>query len=134
MFARMVEAQGGDPRVVSDYGVLPRAPVIKEYRAVQGGIVADIPPRKIGHAIIALGGGRSRTEDSVDGAVGLLIPAKPGQRVDRGELLAVIHARTEAAAETARTALDEAIVIGDHAAPLPLVSHRVSAGRVEALG
>ena len=126
MFGRMTAAQGGDPRVVDDYGVLPRAPVTMEYRSVQDGVVTDIPPRKIGHAIIALGGGRSKTEDSVDGAVGLLIPAKPGQRVRRGDVLAVIHARTEADAERARTTLDEAIVVGERANPLPLVSHRVS--------
>jgi len=65
--------------------------------------------------------------------VGFMIPAKPGQRVKRGEVLAVIHARTEADAERARTALDEAIVIGESATPLPLVSHRVTKDGVEKL-
>jgi len=45
----------------------------------------------------------------------------------------VIHARTEADAERANTALDEAIVIGRSAAPLPLVSHRVTAQGVTTL-
>ena len=133
VFARMIEAQGGDPRVVTDYSRLPRAPVILEYRAVQDGVVTEIPPRKIGHAIIALGGGRSRTEDSIDPAVGFLIPAKPGKRVARGDILAVIHARTEADAERARGALDDAIVIGERANPLALVSHRVTKDGEEAL-
>ncbi|HEX7024351.1 MAG TPA: thymidine phosphorylase, partial [Gemmatimonadales bacterium] len=132
-FARLIEAQGGDPRVVSDYGRMPRAPMTMEYRAPQDGVVVEIPPRKIGHAIIALGGGRSRTEDSIDPGVGFLIPAKPGARVRRGDVLAVIHARTEADAERARTALDEAIVIGTAAKPLPLVSHRVTKEGVERL-
>ena len=126
-FTRMLEAQGGDPAVATDPGRLPRAPVTMEFRAVQDGVVAEIPPRKIGHAIIALGGGRARTDDPIDPGVGFVIPAKPGDRVRRGDLLAVIHARTEADAEQARTALDEAIVIGDRAAPLPLISHRVTA-------
>jgi pyrimidine-nucleoside phosphorylase len=133
MFTRMTEAQGGDARVVSDYGRLPRASVTMEYRAVHDGVVAEIPPRKIGHAIIALGGGRSKTEDTIAPGVGFMIPAKPGQRVRRGDVLAVIHASTEADAERARTALDEAIVIGERATPLPLVSHRVSAAGVEVL-
>jgi len=132
-FARMIEAQGGDPRVVSDYSLLPSAPVTMEYRAVQDGFVTDVPPRKIGHAIIALGGGRSTTEDTVDPAVGFMIPVKPGDRVRRGDVLAVIHARTEADAERARTALDEAMVIGRRVTPLPLVSHRVTAAGVETL-
>jgi len=132
-FARMIEAQGGDARVVSDYSLLPKAPVTMEYRAVLDGVVSDVPPRKIGHAIIALGGGRSKTEDSIDPAVGLMIPAKPGQRVRRGDVLAVIHARTQAGAERAREALDEAIVLGESARPLPLVSHRITASGVELL-
>jgi len=133
LFARMIEAQGGDPRVVSDYSLLAKAPVTMEYRAVQDGVVSDVPPRKIGHAIIALGGGRSKTEDTIDSAVGFLVTAKPGDRVRRGDVLAQIHARTAADAERARTALDEALVIGVHASPLPLVSHRVTAAGVEAL-
>lgn len=133
LFARMIEAQGGDPRVVSDYSLLPKAPVTMEYRAVLDGVVSEVPPRKIGHAIIALGGGRSKTEDSIDPAVGILIPAKPGQRVRRGDVLAVIHARTQAGAERAREALDEAIVLGESARPLPLVSHRITASGVETL-
>jgi pyrimidine-nucleoside phosphorylase len=133
MFARMTEAQGGDPRVVQDYGRLPKAPVTMEYRAVHDGIVSEIPPRKIGHAIIALGGGRSRTEDTIDFGVGFMISAKPGQYVRRGEALAVIHARTEADAERARTALDEAIVIGESSNALQLVSHRITAAGTEVL-
>ena len=133
LFARMIEAQGGDPRVVSDYSLLAKAPVMMEYRSVQDGLVSDVPPRKIGHAIIALGGGRSKTEDTIDPAVGFLVTAKPGDRVRRGDVLAQIHARTAADAERARTALDEAIVIGEHVSPLPLVSHRVTAAGVETL-
>ena len=133
MFARMTEAQGGDPRVVSDYSLLATAPVKREFRSVQDGVVSEVRPRKIGHAIIALGGGRSKTEDTIDPSVGFLISAKPGDRVRRGDVLAVIHARTEADAERANTALDEAIVIGRSAAPLPLVSHRVTAQGVTTL-
>jgi pyrimidine-nucleoside phosphorylase len=133
MFARMIEAQGGDPRVVSDYGRLPRAPVTVDYRARQDGVISEIPPRQIGHAVIALGGGRARTEDTIDPAVGFMLPAKPGQRVRRGEVLAVIHARTEVAAQQARVALDEAIVIGDRATPLALISHRVTTEGVTSL-
>jgi pyrimidine-nucleoside phosphorylase len=133
LFRRMVEAQGGDPAIVDDPARLPRAPVILEYRAVADAVVAEIPPRKIGHAIIALGGGRSQTDDVIDPAVGILIPVKPGDRVSRGDVLAVIHARTQADAERCRSTLDEAIVLGDHAKPLPPISHRVTADGVEAL-
>jgi pyrimidine-nucleoside phosphorylase len=133
LFRRLVEAQRGDPAMVDDPSRLPRAPVVLEYRAVTDAVVAEIPPRKIGHAIIALGGGRSRTDDAIDPAVGIVIPVKPGERVSRGAVLAVIHARTQADAERCRTTLDEAIVLAEHAAPFPLLSHRVTADGVETL-
>ena len=127
MFARMIEAQGGDPEAVHRYELLPRAPVIRDYRTARDGVVEEIPPRPVGHAIIALGGGRSRTDDVIDPAVGLMITAKPGDRVSRGDVLAVIHARTEADADRAREALDGAIRIGERANALPLIGERVVA-------
>jgi pyrimidine-nucleoside phosphorylase len=129
-FAKLVEAQGGDPGLITRYALLPRAPVVREYLARQDGVIAEILPRTIGHAIIALGGGRSKTDDVIDPAVGFVIPAKPGDQVGRGDVLATIHARSDADADRARQALDEAIRIRDRAAPLPLISDRVTvAGR-----
>ncbi|HEV8600536.1 MAG TPA: thymidine phosphorylase [Gemmatimonadales bacterium] len=132
-FARMTEAQGGDPKVAEAYSRLPRAPVIVEYRAIRDGLIVDIPPRQIGHTIIALGGGRSKTDDVIDPAVGLTIPVKPGQRVAKGDLLAVIHAKSGSDAEAAQQALNQAIVIGERASPRPLISDRVTAAGVERL-
>ncbi|HLG06561.1 MAG TPA: thymidine phosphorylase, partial [Gemmatimonadales bacterium] len=95
--------------------------------APEDGVVAEIPPRPIGHAIIALGGGRSKTDDVIDPAVGFVIPAKPGDRVSRGDVLALIHARTEADAAAAERALAGSIRIGERADPLPLIGRRVTA-------
>jgi pyrimidine-nucleoside phosphorylase len=130
-FAAMTEAQGGDPRVVEDYARLPTARVTQEYRATREGVIVEIPPRRIGHTIIALGGGRSRTDDVIDPGVGLLLPVKPGDRVREGDLLAVIHAKSSEDAERARQALDAAIVIGETANPRPLISDRVTVEGVE---
>ena len=130
-FAKLVEAQGGDPGLITRYPLLPRAPVVREYPAPRDGVIAEILPRRIGHAIIALGGGRSKTDDVIDPAVGFVIPAKPGDRVRRGEVLALIHAKSSADAERGSQALDEAIVLGECAAPRPLISERVSREGVE---
>jgi pyrimidine-nucleoside phosphorylase len=127
MFAKLVQAQGGDPRVVDSHDALPRAPVIRDVKATRTGVVAEIPPRPIGHAIIALGGGRSRTDDVIDPAVGIVIPVKPGDRISRGDVLAVVHARTPEQAEAARRSIEAAIRIGDTASPLPLIAERLSA-------
>ncbi len=132
-FREMVMAQGGDPQVVDDPTRLARAPVIREFRAEFDGVITTVEPRTIGHAVVALGGGRARTTDQVDPAVGFLIPAKPGMPVTRGDLLGTVHARDEAGAATGLQALRQAIVIGAEGRPTPLISHRVSAAGVEVL-
>ena len=132
-FARVIEAQGGNPAVIDDPAVLPQAPVVRVWESPRDGVVASVEPRRIGRAIIALGGGRKQVSDTIDSAVGFLITARPGDRVTRGEPLATIYARTEAGAEQAAAALAEAVIIGAEARMLPLVSHRVSASGVDRL-
>ena len=131
-FEEIVQAQGGDARVVRDPSRLGLAPIRREYYAPRDGVVQTVEPRAIGHGVIELGGGRTSMEDDVDPAVGFVITCKPGDRVKRGALLAVVHARTEADAEAGKRRLGEAIVIGDAAIrALPLVSHRITAAGVE---
>ena len=134
-FRRIVEAQGGDPRVADDPAtVLPVGPVRAVYGAERDGIVQRVEPRVIGRAITALGGGRTKVEDSIDPAVGFLIHARPGQAVRTGDPLATILARDGAGEATARAALRRAFVLGEGApAPRPLISHRVTREGVEEL-
>ncbi len=132
-FREMVVAQGGDPVMVDNPDRLPQAPVRREFTAGRAGVVSQVEPRVVGHAIVALGGGRVRTADSIDPSVGFLITAKPGDRVQAGEPLATVHARDVAGAEEAMEALSAAIEIGEAAAPLPLISHRVTVAGVEPL-
>ena len=133
-FREMVEAQGGDPSVVDDPARLPQAPVVRDLRSPEDGLVTQVEPRIIGHAITALGGGRNQASDTIDPAVGFVISAKPGQRVGRGQLLAKVHARDEAGAEQGLKALRKAIRLGERATPLPLVSHRLTKSGIESLG
>jgi pyrimidine-nucleoside phosphorylase len=128
----IIEAQGGNPGVVDDPAVLPQALACELYTAPRKGLVAGVEPRAVGRGIIALGGGRTHMEDLVDPTVGFVISAKPGDWVDEGEPLATIFARDAAGIDAGRAALRQAIRIADEVpAPLPLVSHRVSAAGVE---
>jgi pyrimidine-nucleoside phosphorylase len=124
----LIAAQGGNPAVVDDPAGLPQAAETDVWAAPREGIVTAVEPRTIGQGIIALGGGRRRMEDTVDPAVGFVITAKPGQRVERGEPLATIHARDAAGLAVGRQALDAAITIGDEPPLeiLPLLGVRVT--------
>jgi pyrimidine-nucleoside phosphorylase len=133
-FEEIIEAQGGDKRVVAEPMRLPQAPHRADFVAAREGIVQSVDPRTIGYGVIALGGGRRNMEDKVDPSVGFVIAAKPTDRVLKGQALATIHARSREDLIVGRTVLEEAIVIGDSvSAPLPLISHRITAGGVETL-
>ena len=129
----MIEAQGGNPAVVDDPGALPQARHSEVWESPQDGLVSEVAPRDIGRAINAMGGGRQRVTDHVDPSVGFHLTVKPGQRVQRGQPLATIHARDEHGLGVGRRALEGAIRFGETADPLPLISHRVTSGGVETL-
>jgi pyrimidine-nucleoside phosphorylase len=135
-FAQVVEAQGGDPRVAEDTALLPHATTVAAYSAPCAGYVTRIEPRRLGRAIVAMGGGRRDMEDEIDPAVGFLVEVKPGDRVEARQRVATIYAHDDDGLLRGREALDEALAIGDDpgAASLPLVSHRVTEHGVEILG
>jgi pyrimidine-nucleoside phosphorylase len=99
VFRRMVEAHGGDPRVVDDDSVLPSAPSEVVVESQSAGYVRAIDAEKLGLLSVAMGAGRARAEDSVDPAVGIELMARVGTRVTRGEPLAKLHVRDSDAAE-----------------------------------
>jgi len=125
---QIIDAQGGDPGIVDDPSLLPAARKIAEFTAGRDGFVVDVTPRTIGHGIIALGGGRRTMEDTIDPAVGFVITAKPGDRVSRGDVLAVIHARDDAGIKQGKRVLSEALTLGEEPGKcLELVSVRIDA-------
>ena len=134
-FKEIIVAQGGNPGVVDDPAALPQAQACELYVAARAGVVARVEPRAIGQGIIALGGGRTKVDGAVDPSVGFVISARPGDRVAEGEPLATVFARDAEGIAAGLAALDEAMVIADHAPqPLPLVSHRVTRDGVAAVG
>ncbi|HYL29557.1 MAG TPA: thymidine phosphorylase [Gemmatimonadales bacterium] len=132
-FRRVVEAQGGDPMVIDDPGILPQADAVEVFRSPATGTVASVDPRIIGRAVVALGGGRNTLADAVDPTVGFVITVKPGDKVKAGQPLASVFARDAAGIALGLDALARAITTEGEPAPLPLVSHRITAAGVETL-
>lgn len=120
-FARLVERQGGDPRIVESTGRLPAAPVVQEFEAVRDGWVAVVDAREIGLAAVELGAGRRALGEDIDPAVGFEVTAAVGDRVERGQPLTRIHARSEDDAARAIARLETAVRLSDaqpHGPPL----------------
>ncbi|MDP6474270.1 MAG: thymidine phosphorylase [Alphaproteobacteria bacterium] len=126
-FGHMVAALGGPSDIMQRAAeLLPAAPLMRALAPARPGIVAAVDARALGLAIIDLGGGRRRVEDSIDYAVGLSEVAAIGESVGGEHPLCVIHAAGEADLERAAAAITAAITIGDEApVPAPVVRQRV---------
>jgi pyrimidine-nucleoside phosphorylase len=110
---RWVEAQGGDP----DEGALPRAALVREVHAPADGYVTALGAIAIGNAAVHLGAGRRTKEDAIDHSVGIVCRAKRGSRVERGDVIAEVHARDEASADEAAREVLAAYAIGSEPPP-----------------
>jgi pyrimidine-nucleoside phosphorylase len=118
LYERWVRAQGGDPALEA----LPAAPLVRPVPAPAGGYVQAIAATAIGEAALRLGAGRLRKEDAIDHAVGIVCAAKRGDRVEAGEPLAEVHARSDEAGARAVSEVTEAYRIGpEEPAPRPIV-------------
>ncbi|MDO8543668.1 MAG: thymidine phosphorylase [Opitutaceae bacterium] len=118
-FSEVIEAQGGDARVIDEPARLPQARLKEPLRATRAGFVGDVDAMGVALAALRLGAGRSRAEDRVDPAVGVSDLVKIGERIEAGAPLCVVHANNEAALGDAREMLARAIVVGDAPGTVP---------------
>src|SRR5262245_16487635 len=92
-FARMVERQGGNPRVTESHSLLPSAPGRATWAAPRTGYVTSLKAEPIGRASNMLGAGRATVGDAIDHGVGIMLMAKPGDKVAHGQPLLELHHR-----------------------------------------
>ena len=126
VFGRMVAALGGPADLMDrPEAHLETAPAAVPVYAEAPGIVARIDARRLGVAVIELGGGRRQASDRIDHAVGLTEIAGIGEAVGPDVPLAVIHCRDAAAAEPAAASIRAAYTLGDAAPEVgPVVIER----------
>ena len=88
---QLIAAQGGDPAVVDDPDLLPKARYITKLKSYRNGYIYDMPARPLGILAMNLGAGREHIDDVVDPAVGIVLNKKEGDFVARGEEIAFVY-------------------------------------------
>ena len=131
-FARMVAALGGPSDLIEDPDRhLPAAAVVRPALPEVPGVIGAMDLRRIGLAVVELGGGRRDAADRIDHGVGLSEVAGIGEAVGPERPLALVHARSPAAAEAAECALRDAFDLGEAATheTSPIIRRLAGPGR-----
>jgi pyrimidine-nucleoside phosphorylase len=120
-FRQMVEAQGGDVRMVDDLTRLPQAQIVETVTAEASGYIARVGALDVALAAFELGAGREQKGDTIDLAVGVQVHVKVGERVEAGETLTTLYANDEAKIAACKAHLEAALKWSETPVePLPL--------------
>ncbi|HSG09037.1 MAG TPA: thymidine phosphorylase [Longimicrobiales bacterium] len=130
---RMVAAQGGDASVIHEPWRFVAAPERETVSADRSGTVLSVDPRPLGLAVVDLGGGRKRMDDTIHLGVGFELAVAPGDHVRPGDPLGTVHALDADGLRRGGAVLRGAISVGDGQPWMrPLISHRIASdGTVE---
>ncbi len=112
----VIGAQGGDPRVLDHFELLPNATGAQEITAPRAGYVSVIDAELIGQASSMIGAGRNTKEDSIDPAVGVILEVKVGQKIDTGSILCRIYYTTDEHLQEAADLVEDAFRISQQPA------------------
>jgi len=123
--AEMIAAQGGDARVAYDTSLLPKAEKQIDVPAAQSGYVASITTSDIGEAAKLLGAGRTRKEDPIDPAVGIVMKNRIGDFVAEGEAICTLHVNPASNVEAARALIARAVRLSEEPVAEPKLIHSV---------
>ena len=125
-FRQLVVIQGGDARVVERPELLPQAPEQVSLPAERKGWVTGLDALEVGQIARDLGAGREKSGEKIDPAVGIAFQKRTGDRVEKGEELAVIHAADAKTARSASERLAKAYRLG----PRQVKPPKIILGRV----
>ncbi|MEZ5049452.1 MAG: pyrimidine-nucleoside phosphorylase [Saprospiraceae bacterium] len=112
-FYELVESQGGNLEMVKHPEKLPSTTFSYDYRSSQSGYVQSIFAQEIGLAAVSLGAGRETKDSAIDFGAGIMLLAKPGDKVEKGDVLMRLYANDKAKFEVAKLHLDRAILFSN---------------------
>ena len=129
VFRGIIEEQGGDPRVIDDYGLLPGASSRVDILAPSSGFLSALDAELVGRGAVVLGAGRERVDSVIDPGVGIEVRVAPGAAVRAGDPVMTVTYNDQARCDQARVLLDQAIRISEASPSVAPVIREVIGGR-----
>jgi pyrimidine-nucleoside phosphorylase len=126
-FKEFITEQGGDSSVTDNYDILPKAEHQIEILSRESGYINQLDALAVAETASFLGAGRHKKDDQIDLGVGVELKAKRGQKMEKGEPLAVLHANNLKYIEQALARIQSAFVFSGKApVSTPLVREIIS--------
>jgi thymidine phosphorylase len=129
IFNKMIHALGGPSDFMEDpWRSMERANCIQDVIALDHGYINGMQTRDIGLAVVGLKGGRTANGQQIDHTVGFDRVLPIGTLVNRGDVVARVHARDEDSALQASQQYLAALDIGEKAAAQAPVIYQTITG------
>ena len=111
-FIQMASSLGTD-KAIRDNAItkLPQAPYIEPIYSQEAGYIAEIDTRKVGIAVIMLGGGRTTPEQRINYTTGFTSFCQIGDKVDTKTPLCYVHAEDKSQVKEVKNQIYNAIKI-----------------------
>ena len=104
-------AQGADVRYIDDPSLFKRAEYVRELKAEEDGYIASMETARIGAASVSLGAGRVKKTDVIDPAAGIVLSAKTGDKVKKGDTLCTLYTSSPDRADEAERIFRGAVTL-----------------------
>lgn len=121
----MISAQGGNAGVVDDFSLFKQPKHTVEISSEREGYIEHTDAEKIGLASVILGAGREKKGDPIDSSAGIVLKKKTGDRVEKGDTLAIFYTDDESKIEEAKREFFEAFTFGNKKPPAQKLIYKI---------
>jgi pyrimidine-nucleoside phosphorylase len=122
-FLQIVQTQEGDISLIKQPDLYGEASYQAGYQSPESGWISSINALEIGLAAVILGAGRQQAEDTIDYRAGIRLYAKPGQKIEKGDLLFSLYSEKEGRLSPALEKIASAVSISDSPVQMPKLIH-----------
>ena len=121
----MISAQGGNAGVVDDFSLFKQPKHTVEISSEREGYIEHTDAEKIGLASVILGAGREKKGDPIDSSAGIVLKKKTGDRVEKGDTLAIFYTDDESKIKEAKREFFEAFIFGNKKPPAQKLIYKI---------
>jgi pyrimidine-nucleoside phosphorylase len=130
-FLQLTARQGGDTAPLRDPALYPRPSYSIDVVSPASGYIASFATRQIGILAIDLGAGRKKIDDGVDPKAGIVLKKKLGDRLEKGEVFAVVMTDNQQAGSHVVAEMQKCVGVSqNHFQPPPRIRRYIDANGV----